>query len=65
MTSPPLQPFSVTAFQRLLISADKPLIHHPVDESVEEISANASSGGSLEESSEGESDDEVGDKADS
>lgn len=65
LTAPPLQPFRVTAFQRLLISADKPVINYPVDESVEEISTNEDLEVSLEESSEGESDVEVGDKADS
>jgi hypothetical protein len=65
LTAPPLQPFRVTAFQRLLISADKPVINNPVDESVEVISANEDLDDSLEESTEGESDVEVGDKADS
>ena len=65
LTSPPLQPFSVTAFQRLLISADKPVINHPVDESVEDMSDTEEWDDSLEDSSDGESGDDAGAKADS
>ena len=39
LTSPPLGLFSVSSFQRLLITADAPVIHNPVAESEKEMMA--------------------------